>query len=81
VYWARWGDALKEAGFAANEWQGRSDTSRILAKYIEAARHYGSLPTASELQMYRKAHADFPGVKTIFTHFGSKEELISKLRS
>ncbi len=81
VYWARWGDALKEAGFTANEWQGKSDTGRIFEKYIEAARHYGYVPTAAELQMYRKAHADFPGVKTIYTHFGSKEGLLVNLRS
>jgi hypothetical protein len=81
VYWARWGDAIKEAGFTANEWQGKSDTGRIFEKYIEAARHYGYLPTAAELLMYRKAHVDFPGVKTIYTHFGSKEGLLANLRS
>lgn len=80
VYWARWGDALKEAGFAANEWQGKSETNRIFEKYIEAVRHYGFLPTSSELQMYRKAHAGFPGVKSMFTHFRSKEGLLSNLR-
>jgi len=81
VYWARWGDALREAGFAANEWQGKSEANRIFQKYIEAVRHYGFLPTASELQMYRKAHADFPGVKSMFKHFGSKEGLLANLRA
>ena len=81
VYWARWGDVLKEAGFAANEWQGKADTVRIFERYIEAARHYGYLPTSAELQMYRKAHVDFPGVKTVFTHFGSKDGLLANLRS
>ncbi len=81
VYWARWGDALKEAGFSPNEWQGKSEANFILQKYVEAARHYGFLPTAAELQMYRNTHADFPGVKTVFTHFGSKEGLLSNLRT
>jgi hypothetical protein len=34
-----------------------------------------------ELRMFRKAHADFPNEKTLHTHFGSKELLISNLRA
>jgi hypothetical protein len=81
VYWARWGDAIKEAGFAPNEWQGKSDSTLILEKYIEAARHYGFLPTAAELKMYRIGRDDFPTAKTVFKHFGSKEGLLSNLRT
>jgi hypothetical protein len=81
VYWARWGDALTEAGFAPNEWQAKSDTNLIFQKFIEATRHYGKLPTASELKMYRRSHSDFPNAKTILTHFGSKEGLLSNLRA
>jgi hypothetical protein len=81
VYWARWGDALKEAGFSSNEWQGKSEANFILQKYVEAARHYGFLPTGSELQMFHNTHTDFPGVKTVFQHFGSKEGLLSNLRA
>lgn len=81
VYWARWSDALKEAGFAPNQWHGKSDTSVILQRYIEAARHYGHLPTASELALYRKTKTDLPSTKAIFRHFGSKDELLSNLRT
>jgi Meiotically up-regulated gene 113 len=81
VYWARWGDALKEAGFAPNEWQGRSETEIIVRKFIEAARHYQRLPTAMELRMYRKAHRDFPNEKTIHSHFGSKDALLANIRT
>lgn len=81
VYWARWGDAITEAGFVRNERQGKSDSEFILQKFIEAARHYNSLPTIAELRMYRKTHSDFPNEKTIHTHFGSKDELLSNLRN
>lgn len=81
VYWARWGDALIEAGFAPNEWQGKSDTDFILRKFIEAARHYSRPPSSAELRMYRKAHDDFPNEQTIHTHFGSKEKLLASLRA
>ena len=37
VHWARWGDALTEAGFAPNKWgRGKSDTDFVLRKFIEA---------------------------------------------
>jgi len=81
VYWARWSDALKEAGFTANTWREKSDTNYIVQKYIEATRHYGHLPTGSELEIYRNTHADFPGVKAIYKHFGSKDGLLSNLRT
>lgn len=81
VYWARWSDALKEAGFAPNQWQGKSETGIILQRYIEAARHYGHLPTSSELALYRKTNADLPSPKAIFRHFGSKDDLLSNLRA
>ncbi len=38
VYWARWGDALAEAGFAANEKQAKTDTHFLLGKLAEAVR-------------------------------------------
>jgi hypothetical protein len=31
--------------------------------------------------MYRNGHDDFPGVKTVFNHFGSKDGLLSNLRT
>jgi hypothetical protein len=80
VYWARWGDALKEAGFLPNEWQQKSTADFIFEKFIEAARHYGSLPTVSELRMYRRARSNFPNEKTLHSYFGSKEGLLSNLR-
>ncbi|MEH2489546.1 GIY-YIG nuclease family protein [Bradyrhizobium sp. AZCC 2230] len=70
-----------EAGFAPNQWQGKSETNIILQRYIEAARHYGHLPTASELAPHRKTNADFPSTKAIFKHFGSKNDLLSNLRT
>jgi hypothetical protein len=39
-YWARWGDALKEAGFEPNELQPKKiERSLLLSKLAEAFRH------------------------------------------
>lgn len=80
VHWARWNDALAEAGLAPNEMQGKSDRNFILQKFVEAARHYGHLPTFAELRLYGRTRPAFPNDKTIHGQFGSKEALLSTLR-
>lgn len=51
VLWARWSDALADAGFSPNILQQRFDSDAVLAKVIEACRHYGRIPTVAELKM------------------------------
>jgi Meiotically Up-regulated Gene 113 (MUG113) protein len=76
-YWARWGDALIEAGFAPNQWQEGYDANFLIEKLIELAREIGHFPTFRELQL--KAHQDgnFPSVGPFKNHFGSKSGLVS----
>lgn len=81
VEWARWGDALQEAGFAANERQGKLEADYLFEKYVEACRHFKHLATAMELRMYGRAHDDFPNQKTFHARFGSKEDLLANLRA
>ncbi|WP_315783648.1 MULTISPECIES: GIY-YIG nuclease family protein [unclassified Bradyrhizobium] len=81
LYWARWSDALAEAGYAANKFQGKSEADHILASFVEAARYYKRLPTIMEIRMFRRQREDFPNEKTIHSYFGSKEGLISNLRA
>ena len=80
-YWARWSDALAEAGYAANKFQGRSEADHILTSFIEAARHYKRLPTIMEIRMFKRQREDFPNEKTIHSYFGSKDGLLSNLRT
>jgi hypothetical protein len=80
VHWARWGDALAEAGFAANDWQARSDHNFILRKIAEAYRHFGHIPSHGDLKLYRRRDAEFPWVSTIANNFGGKGALIEALR-
>lgn len=81
LYWARWSDALKEAGYAPNEWQGKLKSGYVFEKVVEAARHFGRIPTIMELRMYGRDREDFPNEKTIHQHFGSKAKLLENLRS
>jgi hypothetical protein len=70
-YWARWGDAVSEAGLPPNTKQGKFEEEFVLTKLAQACRHYGKMPTAMELRMYSKVDASFPGQKTISQHFGT----------
>jgi hypothetical protein len=78
-FWARWSDALGEAGYAPNEWQERLDSSAVLTGVIAACRHYGRFPTKDEIQLFRKAHPTIAGEKAIRRHFGRRADLIEAL--
>lgn len=80
VYWARWSDALAEAGLAANQWQRRLDPDFILRKMADAARHFGRLPTEAELRMYGRIDPDFPAHGVANNHFGSKAAMVARLQ-
>jgi hypothetical protein len=77
-YWARWGDALIEAGYAPNEWIARHEDSHIFQSIIELTRKLKSFPTYSEIGIERRQNKSFPSAKAIQSH-SNKAELISKL--
>jgi len=81
VFWARWGDALVEAGLSANEKQGQIQKEFILEKLAQAFRHYGRVPTTIELRMYRQVDPEFPVHSTLDNHFSNKAEMLERLRS
>lgn len=79
VLWARWGDAVKEAGLEPNVKQGRIEEDFFLAKIAVACRHFGKFPTAMELRMFQKQDDNFPNVKSITRHFGSLTRIPNQL--
>ncbi len=80
VYWARWGDALKEAGFSANTKQNSIDQDFILQKLSCAVLYYKKFPTHGEMRLYRRVDPDFPSHSTISNRFASKKTMMSALR-
>lgn len=76
-YWARWGDAVDEAGFSPNEKQGiRQDTLAQLAAF---AQELGKIPVNNDLRLRRRQDRSFPS-HGAFDRFGSKSEMINQLR-
>lgn len=77
-YWAKWGDALVEAGFGENEWQVAYDEADILEKLVDLTTRLGKYPTKAEMQLERRKDVGFPSPHPI-RRLGSKKQIIEKL--
>jgi Meiotically up-regulated gene 113 len=77
--WARWGDALREAGFEANTLVEAYESDFLLEKYVELTKELGHFPVKAELQMRARRDRTFPSHNT-FRRFGGKSALINKLK-
>jgi hypothetical protein len=80
-YWARWGDAIREAGFSPNLFPTHSvnEDSDLLEKYIALTREMGRFPVKTELQLHKRTNKAFPNEKKFLRRFGSKIKLIDRL--
>jgi hypothetical protein len=78
-HWSRWGDALVEAGFEPNKWNGRVESADVLSGLVAACRHYGRLPTQSELEILRRSDPSVPHPSVVKRHFGHRPDMIAAL--
>jgi hypothetical protein len=81
IHWARWSDALTEAGFAPLEWTTGSTVEEILGAMTKLVRQYGKYPTQNEILIARRYDQTLPSVKAVGRKLGSKAEAIAKLRT
>ena len=77
-YWARWSDAVTEAGCAPNRLQQPLDEEGLLQALAETVRELGHWPVITELKLRARQVPGFPSHNT-FRRFGSKDDQISKL--
>lgn len=61
-YWARWGDALKEAGLEPNRLQSALPDAEVLPKLVALIRELGRYPTYGEIRMREYADKGFPSI-------------------
>jgi hypothetical protein len=80
VLWARWSEAIAEAGHQPNVIQPRLDDDKVLLELVEATRHYQRLPTYAEMRLYKRGRPEFPNFKTVSNRFPTKEALAAALR-
>jgi hypothetical protein len=77
-YWARWKDAVAEAGYVPNEMQGSYDTEWLIEQLIVVIRNFGRYPTVAEIRLHSR---DNPGVPSSATYgrLGSRLDRIKKI--
>jgi hypothetical protein len=77
-HWARWNDAVVEAGFVPNQLTARYNDDQIVARLIVEIRRLGRMPTEPELNLLRRSDETFPSVR-VFRRWGSKRDRIRRV--
>jgi hypothetical protein len=78
-YWARWGDALREAGFQANSPQGAISDEDALTCLANLARELGHFPVVAEIRLKARSDPKFPWHNR-FAKLGPKVALAARLK-
>jgi hypothetical protein len=77
-FWARYGDAVREAGLEPNLLNQPYDETVLLEKYVGLLLKLGHVPTRNELRLERRANdPTFPSAN-VYERFGSKADLIKR---
>lgn len=79
-YWARWSDAVKEAGFDPNSLNASLDRDFVLEQYVGLIRKLQRVPVKHEFRMESRNNPSFPNDKTFYAHLGSKSQQLAKVR-
>jgi hypothetical protein len=79
-YWARWNEVLRDAGYGPNSLVEARDDEVLLDRLAALALELGRIPVTSEMRLKKRADPSFPNEKT-YTRFGSKAQLLQKLRT
>lgn len=77
-YWARWGDAVREAGFEPNEKNVAYAEDVVIEKLISLARELGHFPVVGDLRLKARNENGFPS-HNVFNRLGSKRQRISRV--
>ncbi len=77
-YWARFGDAQKEAGFVPNQLQGAYPDEFLIEKTIGLARKLSKFPTDREIQVAKSGDIEFPN-KNVFYRLGTKKQFAARV--
>lgn len=80
IYWEKWSDAVREAGFEANERQPSYTENFLVEKLAQASRYYNEIPSTIKMKMYQRVDPTFPARQTFNKHFASRNEMLARLR-
>ncbi len=77
-YWARWTDAVREAGLTPNALQPRADEDLLIRQLAKFIRELGRYPTVSEMRLRKREDNAFPNHK-VLERLASRAELIGRV--
>jgi hypothetical protein len=78
-FWARWGDAVREAGYQPNHMVEAYDEDFLLEKLALLSRRLGRIPTHGDVLLASRTDPDFPSDKT-FRRLGDKRQRASRVK-
>jgi Meiotically up-regulated gene 113 len=76
--WARWNDAVREAGVEPNQLTIAYDENLLIEKFIAVMRDFGRFPVTAELRIKKLDDPTLPNDKT-YRRFGSKQQFATKI--
>jgi hypothetical protein len=77
-FWARWGDAVREAGFTPNTLKPKIDVDALLAQLGAFVRELHRFPTVAEMRMRKRQDHAFPNHK-VLERLGSRQAIVRRL--
>ncbi|HEV2754354.1 MAG TPA: GIY-YIG nuclease family protein [Actinomycetota bacterium] len=78
-YWARWSEAVREAGLSPNLKKQAFHDEYVFPKLIDLIRELGRFPTGDELAIRRRKDATFPS-PSVWRRMGStRDQLVARL--
>jgi hypothetical protein len=77
-FWARWNDAVREAGFTPNVARPRTDEDVLLTQLAAIIRDLGRYPTVAEMRLRKRQDDAFPNHK-VLERRASKAELVQQV--
>lgn len=78
-FWARFGDAQREAGLEPNSKTTAYDEDYLMTAIIEVIRETKGFPTRGEMRLKRFRGASFPPDTVYYRRFGGKDAMIRKI--
>lgn len=78
IFWARWSDALREAGYAPNEPPATYTDAFVAESLVRLTRSLGHYPTWRDWNIERRRDPNFPSVETT-RRMGGVEGVMAKV--
>lgn len=80
AYWARWNDAIREAGLPPNDkQQSIYSDDEILRMMCELTIRLGHIPTVAEMILEKRSNPDFPDKLVVKRRFGNRDDRILRI--